>query len=194
MKFTLTPLLSGYDCKITTVSSSERSAKLDSFTCTIHPFIKPTDVIIGVFNVRKAYYLNKQRTIRIQSHNRLQTVFSFGQLDHLFMTRNTIFIFRWFMESRNNNNNNNEVKLRLRDQKRTLVNKQVEHSLNPQHSNSSQHSEYFGNRKVRESRNEQKRTSKQFPSDLKRESIIEELAVLLSTKNWFSAQLNKESM
>ena len=83
MKFTLTPLLSGYDGKTTIVSSSERSAKLDSFTCTIHPSIKPTDVVIGVFNVHKAYYLNKQRTIRIQSHKRLQTVFSIGQLDHL---------------------------------------------------------------------------------------------------------------
>ena len=83
MKFTLTPLLSGYDGKITTVSTSERSAKLDSFTCTIHPSIKPTDVIIGVFNVHKAYYLNEQRTIRIQSHKRLQTVISIGQLDHL---------------------------------------------------------------------------------------------------------------
>ena len=109
------------------------------------------------------------------------------------MTRNTIFIFRWLMESRNNNNNN-EIKLRLRDQKRTLVNKQVERSPNPQHSNSTQHSEYSQNRRVRESRNEQKRTSKPFPSDLKRESMIEELIVLQSTKNWFSAQLNKESM
>ena len=153
MKFTLTPLLSGYDGKTTTVSSSERSAKLDSFTCTIHPSIKPTDVIIGVFNVHKAYYLNKQRTIRIQSHKSLQTVISFGQLDHLFMTKSTIFIFRWQMESRNNNNNN-EVKLRLLDLQRTLVNKQVEHSPNPQHSNSTQHSEYSQNRRVRESRNE----------------------------------------
>ena len=83
MKFTLTPLLSGYDGKITTVSSSERSAKLDSFTCTIYPSIKPINVVIGVLNVHKAYYLNKQRTIRIQSHKRLQTVFSIGQLGHL---------------------------------------------------------------------------------------------------------------
>ena len=129
--------------------------------------------------------------IRIQSHKRLQTVFSIGQLDHHIMTRNTIFIFRWQMESRNNNNN--ELKLRLLDQKRTLLNRQVEYSPNPQHRNSSQHFEYFGNRRVRESRNEQKRTSRQFPSDLKRKSIIEELIVLQSTKNWFSAQLNKES-
>ena len=58
------------------------------------------------------------------------------------------------MESKNNNNNNNEVKLRLLDLQRTLVNKQVEHSPNPQHSNSTQHFEYFGNRRVRESKNE----------------------------------------
>ena len=108
------------------------------------------------------------------------------------MTRSTIFTFRWQMGSRNNNNN--EIKLRLLDLQRTLVNKQVEHTYNPQHSNSTQHSEYFGNRRVRESRNEQKRTSKQFLRDLQRESMIEELVVLLFTKNWFSAQLNKESM
>ena len=74
----LTPLLSGYDGRTTTVSSSERSAKLDLSTCTIHPFIKLIDVVIGVFNVHKAYYLNEQRTIRMQSHNRLQTVFPLG--------------------------------------------------------------------------------------------------------------------
>ena len=152
MKYTLTPLLSVYDGKTTTFSSSKRSAKLDSFTCTIHSSIKPTDVIIFVFNVHTAYYLNEKRTIRIQSHKRLLTVFSFGQLDHLFMTRSTIFIFRWHMESRNNNNN--EIKLRLLDLKRTLVNKQVERFYNPQHSNSTQHFEYSQNRRVRESRNE----------------------------------------
>ena len=43
------------------------------------------------------------------------------------------------------------------------MNKQVEHSPNPQHSNSTQHSEYSQNRRVRESRNEQKRTLRQFP-------------------------------
>ena len=57
------------------------------------------------------------------------------------------------MESKNNNNNN-EIKLRLLDLKRTLVNKQVEHSPYPQHSNSTQHSEYSQNWRVRESRNE----------------------------------------
>ena len=101
MKFTLTPLLSGYDGKSTTVSSSERSAKIDSFTCTIHPSIIPTDDVIGVFNVHKAYYLNEQRTIRIQSHKRLQVVFSIGQLDHLLWpeVRYSFLDGRWSLET-----------------------------------------------------------------------------------------------
>ena len=54
------------------------------------------------------------------------------------------------MESRNNNK---VKKSRLLDLQKTLTNKQIEHTPNPQHRNSSQHSEYSQNQTVRESIN-----------------------------------------